>query len=71
MPAGRAALNDLLVRLRLREAEHRHEQTFGKPYAELTESEWSTMQSIASERWYGLNWVCGYAMDWDKVPTDT
>jgi len=44
---------------------------FGKAYAELTEEEWSIMQSIAMERHYALNWLCGFASDWDKVRTDT
>jgi hypothetical protein len=44
---------------------------FGKPYSELSDDEWSTMTSIAMERHYGLNWLCGYSADWDNVPTDT
>lgn len=44
---------------------------FGKSYAQLSDAEWSMMQSMASERLYGLNWVCGYEQDWDKVPTGT
>ena len=43
----------------------------GKPYAELTESEWQTLHSIATERLYALNWLCGYAENWDDVPTGT
>jgi hypothetical protein len=35
------------------------------------DSEWSEMTSIARERQYGLNWMCGYSSDWDDVPTDT
>jgi len=44
---------------------------FGKSYKSLTEEELSQAMSIASERLYALNWLCGYAQDWDTVPTDT
>ena len=44
---------------------------FGKPYGRLTEEEYSICTSIAMERHYALNWLCGYAEDWDNVPTDT
>ena len=44
---------------------------FGKPFAKLSDDELWTMQSIAAERLYGLNWLCGYSEDWDEVPTDT
>jgi TPR repeat protein len=44
---------------------------FGKSYAKLTEDEWQSCRSIATERLYGLNWLCGYAADWDRVPTGT
>jgi len=27
--------------------------------------------AAAVERHYALNWLCGYASDWDSVPTDT
>ena len=27
--------------------------------------------SVALERLFALNWVCGYAEDWDETPTDT
>lgn len=43
----------------------------GKAYAELTDSEWQTLHSIATERLYALNWLCGYAENWDEVPTGT
>jgi hypothetical protein len=43
----------------------------GKSYAKLSEPDWQTMRSIATERLYGLNWLCGYAEDWDDVPTST
>lgn len=43
----------------------------GKRYAELTEEELSTLTSIATERLHGLNWLCGYAADWDQVPHGT
>jgi hypothetical protein len=44
---------------------------FGKAYRDLTEGEYSRATSIAMERHYALNWLCGYAEDWDEVPTDT
>jgi hypothetical protein len=44
---------------------------FGKAYRDLSENEWHTMTSIATERLYGLNWVCGYGSDWDEVSPDT
>jgi hypothetical protein len=43
----------------------------GKPYSQLSEDEWETMRSIATERLYAFNWLCGYSADWDKVPTGT
>jgi hypothetical protein len=44
---------------------------FGKAYRDLTEEEYSRTTSIAMERHFALNWLCGYAEDWDEVPTDT
>ena len=44
---------------------------FHKSYAKLSPSEWQTMSSISTERLYALNWLCGYANDWDDVSTDT
>lgn len=44
---------------------------FGKAYSALTDDEWSLMGSIARERLYALNWLCGYATDWDSIRTDT
>jgi hypothetical protein len=44
---------------------------FGKPYRDLTNAEWSRATSIAMERHFALNWLCGYAADWDRTPTDT
>lgn len=43
----------------------------GKTYAELAESERRELQSIATERLYGLNWLCRRAENWDLVPTAT
>ena len=45
----------------------------GKSYGELSEEEWSEVQSISMERHYALNWLCGYSPnnDWDQTPTDT
>jgi len=44
---------------------------FGKPYARLTREEYSIATSIAMERHFALNWLCGYSEDWDSTPTDT
>ncbi len=44
---------------------------FGKAYAALSEEEWNRMQQIAFSRLHGLNWLCGYAEDWDAVPLAT
>jgi hypothetical protein len=43
----------------------------GKAYSQLTEAECPSMNSIATERLYGLNWLCGHAHNWDLVPTGT
>jgi hypothetical protein len=44
---------------------------FGKAYREATVEEAEVLRSIAVERHYALNWLCGMAEDWDHVPTDT
>ena len=44
---------------------------FGKPYRALDADEHADVTSGAVERHYTLNWLCGYASDWDQVPTDT
>jgi hypothetical protein len=41
---------------------------FDKPYAKLSQEEHSRATSIAAERHYALNWLCGYAGDWDETP---
>jgi TPR repeat protein len=43
----------------------------GKAYAELTDEAWQELRSIATERLYGLNWLCRYSANWDLVPTGT
>ena len=43
----------------------------GRPYRELSPEEREELRSIAAERHYALNWLCGYSDDWDRVPTDT
>lgn len=43
----------------------------GRSYAKLSDKEWHTLRSIATERLYALNWLSGYSADWDNVPTDT
>lgn len=44
---------------------------FGGPYRNATSEQLILLTSIAQERHYALNWLCGYADNWDKVPTDT
>jgi hypothetical protein len=43
----------------------------GQAYSSLGEDGVSELQSIASERLYALNWLCGFAENWDAVPTLT
>jgi len=45
----------------------------GKAYRDLTPEEWSEVRSIAVQRHFTLNWLCGYAPGnrWDETPTDT
>lgn len=43
----------------------------GQAYSKLSEDEVSELHSIASERLYALNWLCGYSENWDAVPTLT
>ena len=42
----------------------------GRAYHEISEDELEELGSIALERHYALNWLCGFAEDWDSVPTD-
>jgi hypothetical protein len=44
---------------------------FGKAYADLSLEEYRQATSLAQERLWGLNWICGYARNWDRVPLDT
>ena len=41
---------------------------FDNPYAKLSQEEHSRATSIAAERHYALNGLCGYAGDWDETP---
>lgn len=45
----------------------------GRAYRDLAPEEWAGVQSIAMERHFALNWLCGYAPgnEWDETPTDT
>jgi hypothetical protein len=47
--------------------------TFGKPFREMTEDEFTSVTSIATERHKALNWLCGYAPcnRWAETSTDT
>lgn len=42
----------------------------GKPYFRLSEEEFDELSSLALERHYALNWLCGYSDNWDNVPLD-
>jgi hypothetical protein len=44
---------------------------FGKAYAAVEDEEYSVATSIAMERHFAFNWLCGYSRDWDETPTDT
>lgn len=45
----------------------------GRAYRELSPNEWATAGSIAMERHFALNWLCGFAPgnEWDETPTET
>jgi uncharacterized protein DUF4272 len=45
----------------------------GKAYRDLDRNEYSFATSLAMERHYALNWLCGSAPGnrWDETPTDT
>ncbi len=45
----------------------------GKAYRDLAPAEWEIVRSIAAERHFALNWLCGYAKanQWDDTRTDT
>jgi Domain of unknown function (DUF4272) len=43
----------------------------GKAFRDLDADEYSLATSIARERQFALNWLCGHSADWDKTPTDT
>ena len=46
---------------------------FGRAYRDLTADEWAHVRSIAMERHFALNWLCGYAPgnQWSLTPTET
>ncbi|HEY4216444.1 MAG TPA: DUF4272 domain-containing protein [Gemmatimonadaceae bacterium] len=45
----------------------------GRAYRDLSDGDWFGARSIAMERHFALNWLCGYAEgnEWDETPTDT
>jgi hypothetical protein len=44
----------------------------GKSYGKLTDREYADAHSVAVERHFALNWLCGYSDgDWDSTRTDT
>jgi hypothetical protein len=44
---------------------------FGKPYSALTPGEFARASSIAYQRLFALNWLCGHSPAWDHTPTHT
>jgi hypothetical protein len=44
---------------------------FGKSYRDLDQGQWQLASSIAHERLWAFNWLCGYHPNWDRVPLDT
>jgi hypothetical protein len=44
---------------------------FDQAYGALDAEQAGELSSGAGERHYALNWLCGRAADWDKVPTGT
>jgi hypothetical protein len=43
----------------------------GRSFRELDDDELSLLHSIAAERHYALEWLCGGGRDWDAIRTDT
>src|SRR5262249_27123569 len=46
---------------------------FGQAYRSLSAAQWAQATSIATERHFALNWLCGEAPgnDWHRTPTST
>lgn len=46
---------------------------FGSAFRSLGAAQYAEARSIAAERHFALNWLCGYAPkhEWDETPTDT
>jgi hypothetical protein len=46
---------------------------FGKAYRDLGAEDYAIATSVARERHFALNWMCGHAPgnSWDETPTDT
>ena len=43
----------------------------GKPYSKLSDAEYQNAASIAQERHFAFNWLCGYSANWDETSTST
>jgi hypothetical protein len=45
----------------------------GKSYGKLTDAQYANAHSVAAERHYAFNWLCGFSDDgdWDSTRTDT
>jgi len=41
----------------------------GTPFGELEDAQFADAYSVSLERLFALNWVCGYAENWDETPT--
>jgi hypothetical protein len=65
--AARSALSDGLI-----DAVVRGDVSYGGvPLRDLSPRAFAWAADSAQERHHALNWVCGFAADWDRVPTDT
>jgi hypothetical protein len=42
----------------------------GRSYRSLDDDQQAIVASLAFERLYALNWLCGFGPDWDDVPID-
>jgi hypothetical protein len=43
---------------------------FGKPYAHLTDDEYTLISALAYERYSACNWLCELSSDWETIPID-
>lgn len=63
---------DFLARARLRPTAEIEAARVRAAHADLTAAaDDDRVTSIAVERHFALNWLCGYSDDWESTPTDT